>query len=53
MYLELTAPPDRSEAIKDLIERWIEKNKAKEQVAPADADADKTEDHGKAEHPDS
>jgi metal-responsive CopG/Arc/MetJ family transcriptional regulator len=30
MDLKSTAPPDRSEAIKDLIERWIEKNKAKE-----------------------
>jgi len=53
MYLELTTPPDRSETIKDLIERWVEKNKAKEQVPPADAIADKTEDHSKAEHPNS
>jgi hypothetical protein len=41
MDLKSIAPPDRSEAIKDLIERWIEKNKAKEPPAVAAVVPDK------------
>jgi hypothetical protein len=46
MDLNSTATPDRTEAIKDLIERWIEKNKEKEQppvTAVPDKPAEGTE----------